>query len=326
MATPGMHRPVCAVLDDYQGVALSAADWSEVANRYQIRVLSEPLSDAEAARRALADCRVVVAMRERTPFPASLLAALPELRLLVTTGMANASIDLEAARSHGIVVCGTASSSAPPAELTWALILGVARNLHVEVESMRAGGWQQTVGTDLEGSTLGVIGLGKIGSRVAGIGQAFGMSVQAWSQNLEQARAEECGVRLTGSLEELLASSDVVSIHLRLGERSRDLIGEPQLRSMRPTSALVNTSRAEIVNQAALVRALEEGWISAAGLDVFDQEPLPPDSPFRSLPNVLGLPHLGYVTRANYDRFYSGAVEDIAAFDAGTPLRVLNQD
>lgn len=326
MSTPASPRPVCAVLDDYQGVALSAADWSAVAENYEIRVLSEPLSDVEETRRALADCRVVVAMRERTPFPASLLAALPELRLLVTTGMANASIDLEAARSHGIVVCGTASSSVPPAELTWALLLGIARNLHVEIASMRAGGWQQTVGTDLEGSTLGVIGLGKIGSRVAGIGRGFGMSVLAWSENLDQSRADECGVQLSGSLDELLGASDFVSIHLRLGDRSRDLIGEQQLRSMRPTSVLVNTSRAEIVNQEALVRALEDGWIAAAGLDVFDQEPLPPDSPFRRLPNVLSLPHLGYVTESNYARFYSGAVEDIIGFDAGAPVRVLNQD
>jgi len=324
MSTTAKSRPVCAVLDDYQGVALSAADWSQVADAYEIRVLAEPMSDVEEIRRALADARVVVAMRERTPFPASLLAVLPELRLLVTTGMANASVDLEAARSHGIVVCGTASSPDPPAELTWALILGIARNLHVEVEGTRSGGWQQTVGTDLRASTLGIIGLGKIGSRVAGIGQAFGMSVQAWSEHLDQARADECGVQLSGSLDELLSTSDFVSIHLRLGDRSRDLIGEQQLRRMRRTSVLINTSRAEIVNQQALVQALEDGLIAAAGLDVFDEEPLPSDSPFRRLPNVLATPHLGYVTQANYSTFYTDAVEDIRAFDAGEPVRVLN--
>jgi phosphoglycerate dehydrogenase-like enzyme len=323
MTATGGPRPVCAVLDDYQGVALSAADWSQVAQDYDIRVLAEPLSGSET-QRALADCRVVVAMRERTPFPASLLAELPELRLLVTTGMNNASIDLEAARALGIVVCGTPSSSEPPVELTWALILGIARRLRVEVEAIRSGGWQQTVGADLHGSTLGLLGLGKIGSRVASIGAAFGMTVQAWSEHLDQTRADECGVRLVGSLDELLTTSDFVSIHLRLGDRSRDLVGEQQLRSMRPTAVLVNTSRAEIVNQAALVQALEAGWIAAAGLDVFDQEPLAPDSPFRRLPNVLATPHLGYVTEANYRRFYSGAVEDILAFGAGEPVRVLS--
>ena len=317
-------RPVCAVLDDYQGVALSMADWSAVSDAYDVRVITEPMRDFEQTRRALADCRVVVAMRERTPFPASLLSELPELRLLVTTGMNNASIDLGAARELGIVVSGTGSAPDPPAELTWALILGVARHLVTESEGIRSGGWQQTVGLDLHSKTLGLVGLGRIGSQVARVAQAFGMNVQAWSQNLDEARAAECGSALSGSLAELLASSDFVSIHLRLSERSRDLIGEAELRSMRPTSVLVNTSRAEIVNQAALVRALEEGWIAAAGLDVFDQEPLPPDSPFRRLPNVLAMPHLGYVTGDNYRRFYGDAVDDIRAFDAGEPVRVLN--
>jgi phosphoglycerate dehydrogenase-like enzyme len=265
-------------------------------------------------------------MRERTPFPAELLAGLPELRLLVTTGMANASIDLEAAASHGIVVSGTASSADPPAELTWALLLAAARHVPAEVEGMRSGGWQRTVGTDLGSGTLGVIGLGRIGSRVARVGQAFGMAVQAWSENLDQARADECGVRLCDSLDDLLETSDFVTIHLRLGDRSRDLVGEEQLRSMRSTAVLVNTSRAEIVNQQALVRALEEGWIAAAGLDVFEQEPLPADSPFRRLPNVIATPHLGYVTRDNYRRFYADAVEDIITFDTGEPVRVLTAD
>ena len=323
MTASGRPRPVCAVLDDYQDIALSMADWSPVAERYDIRVLKEPMKDLKETRRVLSDCRVVVAMRERTAFPGSLLAELPELRLLVTTGMANASIDLDAARSLGIVVSGTASSAHPPAELTWALILGLARNLPEEVEAIRSGGWQRTVGKDLASGTLGIIGLGKIGSQVARIGQSFGMTLQAWSENLDQARADECGVRLADSLGHLLTTSDFVSIHLRLGDRSRDLIGEQQLRSMRPTSVLVNTSRAEIVNQAALVRALQGGWIAAAGLDVFDQEPLPADSPFRRLPNVLATPHLGYVTEANYRRFYTDAVADIDAFDAGEPVRVL---
>lgn len=317
-------RPICAVLDDYQGVALSAADWSRVSQTYEIRVFREPMHDPDETVRALRDCRVIVAMRERTAFPRRLLDELTSLRLLVTTGMNNASIDLDAARSLGIVVCGTASSADPPTELTWALILGVARNLVVETGALRSGGrWQQTVGVDLHGTTLGVLGLGRIGTRVARIGQAFGMTVQAWSQNLDQAHAEEHGVAVPGSLEALLASSDFVSVHLRLSDRTRGLLGEPQLRSMGPTSVLVNTSRAEVVHHQALVRALESGWIAAAGLDVFEQEPLPDDSPLRRLPNVLATPHLGYVTGKNYRTFYGHAVEDISAFDAGEPVRVI---
>jgi phosphoglycerate dehydrogenase-like enzyme len=314
---------VCVVLDDYQGVALTSADWTSVSEAYDVRVLRSPLAPADVPA-ALAGCSVVVAMRERTAFPRELLTRLPDLRLLVTTGMANASIDLDAARELGIVVCGTTSSSDPPAELTWALVLGLARRLVEEAGSLRTGGWQHTVGVDLAGKTLGVLGLGKIGSRVARVGSAFGMSVQAWSAHLEEARALELGARLAPSLTELLSTSDVVSVHLRLSDRTRGLVGETELRSMRRTAVLVNTSRAEIVDQPALLHALEEGWIAGAGLDVFDQEPLPPDSPWRRLPNVLATPHLGYVSEDNYRRFYGQAVEDVLAFGAGEPVRVLS--
>ncbi|WP_432001842.1 D-2-hydroxyacid dehydrogenase family protein [Streptomyces sioyaensis] len=273
---------------------------------------------------AIGDCEIVVAMRERTPFPASLLARLPRLRLLITSGMRNAAIDLEAAARNGVTVCGTASNTEPPVELTWALILGLARNLVTENAAIRADGpWQSTLGADLHGRTLGLLGLGKIGTRVARIGQAFGMNVTAWSRNLTAERAAEAGVRLAAGKEELLETSDFVSVHLVLGDRTRGLLGADELRRMRPTAYLVNTSRAAVVDQPALLRALRENWIAGAGLDVFDQEPLPAGHPLRTLPNVLALPHLGYVTRRNYAGYFQQAVEDITAFLAGSPIREL---
>lgn len=316
--------PRCAVLDDYQGVALSLADWSFLAGAVDVRTLGQPFRSEDEVVAAIGDCEIVVAMRERTPFPASLLARLPRLRLLITSGMRNASIDLEAAARHGVTVCGTASNTEPPVELTWALILGLARNVVTESTAMRAGGpWQSTVGADLHGRTLGLLGLGKIGTRVARIGQAFGMDVVAWSQNLTAERAAEAGVRATATKEELLEASDFVSVHLVLSERTRGLLDADGLRRMRPTGYLVNTSRAAIVDQSALLRALRENWIAGAGLDVFDQEPLPDDHPLRTLPNVLALPHLGYVTRRNYEGYFQQAVEDITAFLSGSPVRQL---
>ncbi|MFE0381975.1 D-2-hydroxyacid dehydrogenase family protein [Streptomyces inhibens] len=316
--------PRCAVLDDYQGVALSMADWSSVADAVDVRTLRQPFRSEDEVVAAIGDCEIVVAMRERTPFPASLLARLPRLRLLITSGMRNAAIDLEAAARHGVTVCGTASHTEPPVELTWALILGLARNIVTENTAMRTDGpWQSTLGADLHGRTLGLLGLGKIGTRVARIGQAFGMNVVAWSRNLTAERAAEAGVRATATKEELLETSDFVSVHLVLGDRTRDLLGAEELRRMRPTSYLVNTSRAAIVDQPALLQALRENWIAGAGLDVFDHEPLPADHPLRTLPNVLALPHLGYVTRRNYEGYFQQAVEDITAFLAGTPIRQL---
>ena len=264
-------------------------------------------------------------MRERTPFPASLLARLPRLRLLVTTGMRNASVDVAAANSCGVTVCGTPSSSTPPVELTWALILGLMRNLVPESTAFRAGGpWQSTVGRDLAGATLGVVGLGKIGSRVATIGQAFGMDVVVWSPNLNDERAAAAGVRRADQFGTLLSQSDVVTFHLVLSDHTRGLLGTDELAFMRRSAYLVNTSRAGLVDTSALVAALTAGRIAGAGLDVYDEEPLPADHPLRNLPNVLGTPHLGYVTENNYRAYFMGVVEDIAAWQAGRPIRTLS--
>ncbi|MEU3921513.1 D-2-hydroxyacid dehydrogenase family protein [Streptomyces sp. NPDC029004] len=315
----------CAVLDDYQDVALSMADWAALAPAVEVRSLQSHFTSEDELAEAVGDCEILVAMRERTPFAESLFARLPRLQLLITSGMRNASIDLDAAARHGVTVCGTASSSEPPAELTWALILGLARHVVEEGSALRQGGtWQSTIGTDLHGRRLALLGLGKIGAKVARVGQAFGMDVMAWSQNLGQERAAETGVVRARSLEELLEAGDVVSVHLQLSDRTRGLIGASELKRMRRTALLVNTSRAAIVDQTALVRALHDGWIAGAGSDVFEHEPLPADDPLRTAPNFLGLPHLGYVTRRNYEGYFQGAVEDIAAHLAGRPVRVLS--
>ncbi|CAM2755990.1 MULTISPECIES: D-2-hydroxyacid dehydrogenase family protein [Methylobacterium] len=314
----------CLILDDYQDAALGLADWARLADRVAVSTITDHIADRGALVSRIDQAEILVIMRERTPFPADLLERLPRLKLLVTSGMRNLAIDVAAARSRGITVCGTESSPTPPTELTWALILGLARHLAVENRNLRDGGpWQSTIGTDLAEATLGILGLGKIGARVAEIGRAFGMRVIAWSPNLDEARAASAGVERAQSKDALLEASDVVTIHLVLGERTRGLLGEAELRRMRPGAILVNTSRAPIVDQAALVRALEERWIGGAGIDVFETEPLPADSPFRHLPNVLALPHVGYVTRNNYRTFFTQAVEDIEAWLAGSPIRQL---
>lgn len=319
-----MSKLRCALLDDYQKVALGMADWPSIAGAVEVVPLHRRFEDEDDLVAAIGDCEIVVIMRERTPFRAPLFARLPRLKLLVTTGMRNASIDLTAAAERGVVVCGTASRTEPPAELTWALILGLARHLVPENNALRGNGpWQSTVGMDLQGRRLGLLGLGKIGSRVARVGLAFGMDVVAWSQNLTRERTEAVGVGLAASKEELLESSDAVSIHLVLSARTRGLIGAAELRRMRPTACLINTSRAPIVDREALVEALRGGWIAGAGLDVFETEPLPADDPLRSLPNVLATPHLGYVTQGNYGVYYREALEDIQAFLAGSPIRRL---
>jgi phosphoglycerate dehydrogenase-like enzyme len=261
-------------------------------------------------------------MRERTPFGADLLARLPRLRLLVTTGMANASIDLAAARTRGVVVCGTRGLPSPTAELTWGLILAVLRHIPAEDARLRAGGWQATVGSELAGHTLGIIGLGRLGRRVARVARAFEMDVLAWSQNLDVDEARRHGAEPVGR-DELLARADVVTIHLRLSARTRGLIGPAELARMKPSAVLVNTSRGPIVDEVALVDALRRGVIAGAGLDVYDTEPLPAGHPLRTAPNTVLTPHLGYVTSGTYERFYGDAVEDIAAFQRGAPLRVL---
>src|SRR5688500_15219204 len=261
-------------------------------------------------------------MRERTEFRRSLLERLPNLRLLVTTGRRNKSIDVEAATERGITVCGTGILPNGTAELTWGLILAAARHIPQEDASVRAGGWQETVGMDLAGARLGVVGLGGQGSQVARIGLAFGMDVVAWSQNLTDERAVEVGVRRV-EREELFGTSDVVTVHLLLSKRTRGLIGADDLGRMKPTALLINTSRGPIVEQRALLDALREGRIGGAGLDVFDQEPLPIDHPLRTAPRTVLTPHLGYVTRNTYEIFYREAVEDVAAFLAGSPVRVV---
>ena len=314
----------CAVLDDYQGAALSVVDWSGLADTVAVTSFPQHFDTEDALVEAVGDCAIIVAMRERTPFTAQVLARLPELKLLVTSGMRNASIDLAAAARHGVTVCGTGGASEPTVELTWALILGLARHVVPENTALREGGpWQSTLGAGLHGARLGLLGLGRIGAKVAGVGQAFGMEVTAWSQNLTAERAEESGVRLASSKEELLEGSDIVSVHLVLGDRTRGLVGAEELKRMKPSALLVNTSRAAIVDQDALAEALREGRLAGAAVDVFETEPLPADHPFRSLPNLLATPHLGYVTEANYRTFYGEAVEDIAAFLAGTPVRRL---
>ncbi|HTI24646.1 MAG TPA: D-2-hydroxyacid dehydrogenase family protein [Kutzneria sp.] len=312
----------CAVLDDFQRVATTAADWSPIADRVDVTIFDQHLSDSALAE-ALADFDIVVTLRERVPFPRSLLAKLPKLKLLIASGMRNSVIDYAAAEEQGITVCGTASSSTPPVELTWALLLGLARGIVTENNAVRDNGpWQQTVGADLHGKTLGLLGLGKIGSRVAAVGLAFGMKVVAWSPNLTKERAAEHGVELV-TKEDLVADSDFVSIHLAMGDRSRNLIGADELAAMKSTAFLINTSRAAIVDQDALVTALNDNRIAGAGVDVFDVEPLPADHPMRTAQNLLATPHLGYVSHDNYRRYYGEAVEDIQAFLAGSPVRRL---
>ncbi|MGC5035228.1 D-2-hydroxyacid dehydrogenase family protein [Streptomyces sp. DT190] len=314
----------CAVLDDFQNVATTVADWSPVQDRVEVVPFTEHFASEDELASALADFDIAVTLRERVPFPASLLDRLPRLRLLVASGMRNSVIDHAAAERNGVTVCGTRSSSTPPVELTWALLLGLARGIVTENNALRDGGpWQSTVGADLHGRRLGLLGLGKIGSRVAQVGLAFGMEVTAWSENLTEERAEEAGVHLASSKEELLRRSDFVSVHLVLGDRTRGLLGAAELALLKPTAYLVNTSRAAIVDQDALLAALHEGRIAGAGLDVFDVEPLPAGHPLRSAPRLLATPHLGYVTRSNYRTYYGQAVEDIEAYLAGDPVRRL---
>ncbi|MFI7414722.1 D-2-hydroxyacid dehydrogenase family protein [Streptomyces sp. NPDC049627] len=314
----------CAVLDDFQNVATDIADWSPLADDVEVVPFTTHFPDEDTLAAALADFDIVVTLRERVPFPASLIARLPRLKLLIASGMRNSVIDYAAAEAHGVTVCGTASSSTPPVELTWALLLGLARGIVQESNALRSQGpWQSTVGADLHGRRLGLLGLGKIGGRVAQVGLAFGMQVSAWSQNLTKERAEEVGVDLAASKEDLLRDSDFVSIHLALSDRTRGLLGAAELALLKPTAYLINTSRAAIVDQDALLAALHEGRIAGAGVDVFDIEPLPADHPMRTAPRLLATPHLGYVSQANYATYYGHAVEDIRAYLAGSPVRRL---
>ncbi len=311
-----------AVLDDYQGVALRMADWSRLPTGTEVEVFQDHLADLDAVAARLAGFDVVLAMRERTPFPRVLLDRLPGLRLLVTTGMRNAAIDLGAAVERGILVCGTAGLPYPTAELTWGLILALVRRIPVEDHATRDGRWQVSLGLGLSGKTLGVLGLGTLGSRVARVGRAFEMEVVAWSQNLTAERAAAAGAILV-ERDELLARADVVTIHLVLSDRTCGLIGAPELALMKRSAYLVNTSRGPIVDEGALITALRAGAFAGAGLDVFDEEPLPLDHPLRRLPNTVITPHLGYVTEETYRIFHAQALEDIEAYLRGAPIRVL---
>jgi len=310
------------VLDDYQRVARTYGPFDSLPDA-EVEALHEHIADLDELAWALRGAEVVVAMRERTPFGADVFAKAPDLRLLITTGMANASIDLAAAAAHGVTVCGTDSGpGANTAELTWALILACRRRVVTEDRALREGRWQTTIGADLAGSNLGVLGLGRLGVQVARIGQAFGMRVIAWSQNLTAERAAAAGATLA-SKDELFATSDVVTVHLKLSERTIGLVGAAELAAMKPSAILVNTSRGPIVDAGALVTALTAGSIAGAGLDVYDVEPLPAGNPLRGAPNTVLLPHLGYVTDATYRVWYEQIVEDIAAWRAGEPVRVL---
>ncbi|MCV2488217.1 D-2-hydroxyacid dehydrogenase family protein [Geodermatophilus sp. YIM 151500] len=315
-----VHR--IAVLDDYQQIATTFADWSQVPDA-EVVVFADHVHDEDALAARLAPFDIVVAMRERTPFPRSLLERLPNLRLLVSTGVRNKSVDVAAANERGVTVCGTGNLATPAVELTWGLVLAAVRNIPQEDAAVRAGGWQHTVGGDLDGATLGVIGLGRLGERVARIGQAFGMEVVAWSQNLTDERAAEVGVRRVGK-DELFRTADVVTVHVVLSDRTRGLVGRDELALMKPTAVLVNTSRGPIVDERALVDAIRENRIASAGLDVFDVEPLPVEHPLRELRRVVLTPHIGFGTRGSYAIYHGEAVEDVLAFLAGAPVRVMS--
>ena len=317
-----MPLPRVAVLHDYQQVALTSADWSPLAGRAAVTVFTDHVADPAALAERLAPFEVIVAMRERTPFPADLLRQLPALKLLVTTGMANAAIDLAAARERGVLVCGTGVSGTSTAELTWALLLALVRRIPAEDGRIRAGGWQHTMGHELAGRTIGLLGLGRIGEPVARYARAFGMEVIAWSEHLTDQRARECGAELV-SKPDLFARADIVSVHVRLSERTTGLVGAAELALLGPGGYLINTSRGPIVDEAALSAALRGGVIAGAALDVYAVEPLPAGHPLRSLPNSVLTPHLGYVSTEGYAVFYGEAVADILAWLDGSPVRVL---
>ena len=311
-----------AVLDDYQGVALKYADWSVLPSDTEIQVFRDRLFDEDAIVERLRDFEIVMAMRERTPFPRSLLERLPKLKLLTTTSMLNRAINVEAGLELDITVCGTGSVPSPTVDLTWGLILALLRYIPQEDKAIRDGRWQVSMGIGLQDKVLGVVGLGNLGSKVAIVGKAFGMNVIAWSRNLTAERTAQFGVTLV-TKDELFSQSDVVTVHMVLSDRSRGLIGAPDLARMKPTAYLINTSRGPIVDEKALVEALEKGAIAGAGLDVFDQEPLPLDHPLRHLENVVVTPHIGYVTTETYDVFFRDTVENIQAFLNGHPIRVI---
>jgi phosphoglycerate dehydrogenase-like enzyme len=316
-----MAKPRVAILDDYQGVALACADWT-LDDRVDITVFSDHIRDEARLVARLKPFDVIVAMRERTAFPESVLAQLPNLKLLITTGPFNAVIDVATAQRLGIVVSGTGGAGAATPELTWALILAVTRGIAAEDAGVRAGQWQLGIGPELMGSTLGIVGLGRTGPRIAHYAHAFDMKVLAWSQNLTAERAAECGAELV-TKQELFERSDIVTVHLKLSERTTGIIGAAELEALGPRGYLVNTSRGPIVDEGALVAALHAGTIAGAGLDVYDVEPLPAGHPLLTAPNTVLTPHIGYVSEVAYAAFYGDVVEDIAAWLDGSPIRVI---
>src|SRR4030088_2421362 len=318
-----MTRLRCAILDDYLNISLSVADWSKVSDRADVKVFNQPFASPEAAASALKDFEIICAMRERTPFPRAMFASLPKLKLLITSGMRNAALDLEAAKDHNVVLCGTQWGRDPTAPLTMGLILELTRNIGRESARMHAGEpLQKFVGMEIEGRTLGVIGLGKLGSKVSKLAQAFGMNVIAWSPNLTAERCKEVGV-CYASKEELFATADVITVHVVLSQRSRGLVGREDLARMKPTSYLVNTARGPIVDEAALLETLQQKKIAGAAGEVFSVEPLPTDHPFRKLDNIVLTPHLGYVTEESFRNHSAQLIEGITAWIKGEPLRRL---
>ena len=313
-----------AILDDYQNRALISADWNRIPEA-DVHVFDRHLGDEDAVAECLAPYEIIVAMRERTPFPASLLTRLPNLRLLVTTGMRNRAVDMDAAASRGVLVCGTELLPHPPAELTWALILALVRDVPREDAAMRAGAWQLTCGMGLKGRVLGIIGLGRQGDQVARVGRAFGMDVAAWSRNLTTEKAAERGARFVEK-DELFATADIVTIHVALNDGTRGLVGARELGLMKPKAYLVNTSRGPIVDETALIETLRRKRIAGAGLDVYDREPLPANHPLRSLDNTVLMAHNGYVVEEMFPLAYGQAVEDVEAWLRGAPIRILNQN
>jgi len=312
-----------AILDDYQKLALQSADWSAVKAHGEITVFHDTITDKNALRDRLMPFDILCVMRERTPISGDLIRSLPNLKLIVTSGKRNAAIDVATAHECGITVCGTESPSTATPELAFALMLGLARNIVGENASMRSGGWQIGLGQDLAGSTLGIIGLGRLGAQIAKIAQAFDMHITAWSTNLTPERCQEVGVEYKPSKEALLRDADFVTIHQRLSDRTRGLIGSEEFRQMKKTAFLINTSRGPIVDDAALIDAVNQGEIAGAGIDVYDQEPLPPAHPLRKCDKLLLTPHLGYVTRHTWDVFYGQTVEAVLAWINGDPIRVL---
>ena len=312
-----------AVLDDYQNAFQQIVEVDKYKDKFEFKIFNNPFNDEKEAIVELEDFEALLIMRERTPMTKTLIESLPKLKYIMTSGMRNKSIDLEAAKKKNIIVCGTEINSNPAAEITWALILGLYRNMKQEIDNMFQGYWQTTVGFELKGKMLGLIGLGKIGTQVAKVAKAFGMQVSAWSENLNLSHANELGV-LPMSKEDLLKNSDIISIHVILGDRYKHLITKKELGMMKKTAFLINTSRGPIINENDLVEALKDEKIAGAGLDVYDKEPLPQDHKLRFLPNALLLPHIGYVTAENYSIFYSQMIENLKSCLKNKPLRIIS--